>query len=77
MVQTTIFTNNKSQAVRLPKAVAMPDNVKSVEIVKLGRCRLIAPAGSQWDSFFEGEKADADFMTGRDQPSDQQREDLS
>ena len=54
MAQSTVFKSNKSQAVRLPKAVALPDSVKRVDIVKLGGARLISPADTAWDSFFEG-----------------------
>lgn len=74
MEQSTVFKSNKSQAIRLPKAVALPDSVKKVEIVKLGRARLIAPAGEVWDSWFEGSGVSEDFMCGREQPEAQQRE---
>lgn len=30
MAQSTVFKNNKSQAFRLPKPVALPDSVKRV-----------------------------------------------
>ncbi len=69
MIRSTVFKSNKSQAVRLPKPVAMPDSVHRVEIVKLGKARLIAPVGTLWDSFFAGDGvADKDFMEARDQP---------
>lgn len=74
MVRTTIFMNNRSQAVRLPKALALPDNVRQVEIVAVGRARIITPVGSAWDSWFDGPGADDDFMPERDQPQEQQRE---
>lgn len=74
MEQSTVFKSNKSQAIRLPKAVALPDSVKKVEIVKMGRARLIAPAGEAWDSWFEGPGASEDFMRDREQPEAQQRE---
>ncbi len=32
MVKTTVFKSNRSQAVRLPKAVALPEDVKHVDI---------------------------------------------
>ena len=48
-VQTTLFKSNKSQAVRLPKAVAMPDSVKRVDIIAVGNARVIVPAGESWD----------------------------
>ena len=69
-----VFKSNKSQAVRLPKPMALPDSVRQVDIVALGRARLITPAGEAWDSWFEGEGVSADFMAARDQPEDQERE---
>lgn len=41
-----VFKSNTSQAVRLPKAVALPESVKQVDIVPMGRSRLISPAGN-------------------------------
>lgn len=71
-----IFKSNKSQAVRLPKPVALPESVKQVDIVALVRTRLIAPAGEAWDSWFEGEGVTEDFMVDREQPADQERDSL-
>lgn len=73
-METTVFLSNRSQAVRLPKAVALPDDVKRVEIIAVGRTRIITPAGESWDSWFDGEDVSADFMTLRDQPLMQERE---
>ena len=74
MEQTTIFVSNRSQAVRLPKAVAMPGDVKRVEVIAIGRTRVITPAGESWDSWFDGDDVSADFMVDREQPNDQERE---
>ncbi|WP_133735704.1 type II toxin-antitoxin system VapB family antitoxin [Halospina denitrificans] len=76
MEKTTLFTSNRSQAVRLPKAVAYPDSVKQVDIVVIGKARIITPAGESWDSWFEGEGVSEDFMATRDEPSAQDRESL-
>ena len=76
MERAKIFKSNKSQAVRLPKPVALPDTVKQVDIIPLGRARLIAPAGEAWDSWFAAEGVTEDFMLTRDQPKDQERADL-
>jgi antitoxin VapB len=76
MEQTTLFMSNRSQAVRLPKAVAMPSDVKRVNVVAIGRTRIITPADETWDSWFDGDSASADFMADRDQPTDQERESL-
>lgn len=67
MEKTTLFKSNRSQAVRLPKAVALLDDVKQVEIVALGRTRIITPAGEAWDSWFDGESVSPDFMGAREQ----------
>lgn len=76
MEKTTVFKSNRSQAVRLPKAVALPEDVKHVDIVAIGRTRIITPAGENWDSWFGGDSVTADFMSDRDQPGEQIREEL-
>jgi antitoxin VapB len=76
MEQGAVFQSNRSQAIRLPKAVALPDDVKRVDIVAVGRTRIIAPAGEVWDSWFEGAAATADFIIEREQPASQEREAL-
>ncbi|MGR3755285.1 MULTISPECIES: toxin-antitoxin system antitoxin VapB [Edwardsiella] len=75
-METTVFLSNRSQAVRLPKAVALPSDVKRVDIVAVGRTRIITPAGESWDSWFEGEGVSTDFMASREQPKGQEREDF-
>lgn len=75
-METTVFLSNRSQAVRLPKAVALPDDVKHVEIVAVGRTRIISPAGESWDAWFDGDVVTTDFMSTREQPETQVREDF-
>ncbi len=74
MVQTRVFKSNQSQAVRLPKAVELPENIKDVEVVAVGNTRIISPAGSSWDEWFDAEGVSDDFMEARDQPETQARE---
>ncbi len=74
MAQATIFTNNKSQAVRIPKALEFPEDVKKVSIIPVGNGRLITPVEESWDSWFNGEGVTDDFMAEREQPADQERE---
>lgn len=74
MEQGAIFQSNRSQAIRLPKAVALPGDVKRVDVVAIGRVRIITPAGEAWDSWFAGEGVGADFMATREQPAAQERE---
>ncbi|MCF6322920.1 MAG: antitoxin [Gammaproteobacteria bacterium] len=71
---TTLFKSNQTQAVRLPKAVALPDTVKKVDIVAIGNTRIITPAGESWDQWFDGPATSDDFMSDRNQPADQKRE---
>ncbi len=39
------FKSNQAQAVRLPKAVAFPEDVKKVSVVVIGKSRLFTPSG--------------------------------
>ncbi len=74
LMETRIFKSNRTQAVRLPKAVAFPESVRQVEIVALGRSRLISPAGESWDEWFDRPAASEDFMAERGQEADQTRD---
>lgn len=74
MAQGSVFKSNRTQAVRLPKAAAFPDDVKRVDVVSVGRTRIITPAGDAWDTWFDEEGVTADFMSDREQPAEQERE---
>lgn len=74
MAQATISMNNKSQMVRIPKALEFPEDVKKVSIIEVGNGLLIAPAEASWDDWFDRDSVTADFMTEREQPEDQERE---
>ena len=74
MESTSIFKSKTLQALRLPKAVAMPESVKRVDIIPLGRGRLIVPEGEGWDSWFDSEGVTSDFMSQRAQPKNQNRQ---
>ena len=77
MTRTTLFTSNRSQAVRLPKPVAFPAGVSQVEILKIGEARLIVPAGRRWDDLFlYGPRATEDFLCARVEPAAEEREPL-
>ncbi|MET0366566.1 MAG: type II toxin-antitoxin system VapB family antitoxin [Methylobacterium sp.] len=77
MASSTVFTSNRSQAVRLPKAVAFPDDVHQVDILRIGRSRLIVPRGARWDDFFaEESRLSDDFLAEREQPPVEERETL-
>lgn len=72
MTATTVFTNNRSQAIRLPAEVRLPDSVKRVDVRARGCERIIAPLGQTWDSFFlDSPQVADDFLetrAGQDQP---------
>ena len=66
MTASTVFINNRSQAIRLPAALRLPDNVKRVDVRAKGCERVITPLGHTWDSFFVDSPAVADdFMANR------------
>ncbi|MFA0929845.1 type II toxin-antitoxin system VapB family antitoxin [Pseudomonas syringae pv. tagetis] len=55
MQQSTVFKNNRSQVILLPRAIALPDDVERIDIVVAGKTRIISPAGASWNSWFDGE----------------------
>jgi antitoxin VapB len=71
LTRTLLFLSNRSQAVRLPKAVAFDENVREVVIVPDGPRRIIAPAEAAWDDFFDAPGID---LGAREQPAMQERE---
>jgi antitoxin VapB len=77
MTATTVFTNNRSQAIRLPAELRLPDNVKRVDVRARGCERIIAPLGQTWDSFFLNEERVADdFMDARASQNQPERDPL-
>ncbi len=73
----TVFINNRTQAVRLPLDVRLPDGVHKVEVLVRGRERILVPVGQSWDSFFLGGPAVSDdFMTERASQHQPEREAL-
>ena len=73
---TTLFRSNTSQAVRLPKALVLPESVKKVRVTAVGNTRIIAPESESWALWFDGPAVSADFMAQREQLEEQQREGL-
>lgn len=77
MSASTVFTNNRTQAVRLPAELRFPDSVKKVDVRAIGNERIIAPAGQAWDSFFLGAGLPSeDFMAERAHQHQPDRETL-
>jgi len=72
---TTVFTNNRSQAVRLPSEARLPEDTKKVAVRIRGRDRIITPVENTWDHFFLNELAVTDdFMNVRGIQKPVQRE---
>ncbi len=75
MTTSTVFTNNRTQAVRLPADTRFPDSVKKVDVRVKGNERIITPVESAWDSFFlGGATVTDDFMTERASQSQRERD---
>jgi len=63
---TKLFLSNRSQAVRIPADLRLPDSVKEVEVRACGQERIISPVGRSWDSFFQqGPAVSDDFLVER------------
>jgi antitoxin VapB len=77
MATSTVFINNRTQAVRLPAELRLPENVKQVSVRARGKERIIAPLESSWDSFFlDGPAVSDDFMAERASQDQPEREPL-
>ena len=73
----TVFVNNRTQAVRLPLDVRLPEGVQKVEIRAKGKERIIVPLGQTWDSFFlGGPPVSEDFLPERATQHQSEREAL-
>lgn len=74
---STVFINNRTQAVRIPADVRLPENVKQVTVRAIGKERIIAPLESTWDSFFINPfNVTDDFMPERATQTQPEREAL-
>lgn len=74
---TTVFTNNRTQAVRLPAEARLPEDVKKVIVRIRGRERIITPLENTWDNFFlSGPSVSDDFMNERGEQKPVERESL-
>ncbi len=77
MTISSVFINNRSQAVRLPAELRLPENVKKVDVRAVGNERIISPVGQKWDSFFlNGPVVSDDFMLERASQEQPEREAL-
>ncbi|QLG94545.1 antitoxin [Pseudomonas yamanorum] len=73
----TVFTNNRTQNIRIPADMRFPEGVKTVEVRAVGRELIISPVENTWDSFFlASESVSEDFMEERAEQVQQERESL-
>ena len=73
MQTAKIFTNGRSQAVRLPKEFRFAEN--EVYIRKFENMVILLPKEDPWASLFSSlDHFSEDFMTDRNQPDEQIRE---
>ena len=61
-------------AISLLLSIATFAQSRGVEVIAVGRTRIITPAGETWDEWFDGHNVSADFMDNREQPGMQERE---
>jgi len=75
MKTAKLFQNGQSQAVRLPKEFRFEG--EEVFIKKNGNVVMLIPVVHSWDSMLGSlDKFSADFMSERNQPQQQSREDI-
>jgi antitoxin VapB len=73
----SVFENNRTQAVRLPRETRFPEGVKKVSIRIVGQDRILSPCENTWDSFFESKnQVSEDFMSERASQIQPERESL-
>lgn len=75
MKTAKLFQNGQSQAVRLPKEFRFEG--EEVFIKKTGNVVVLIPTAHSWDTLLASlEKFTPDFMSERNQPQQQTREDV-
>ncbi len=76
MNKAKVFRNGQSQAIRLPKEFRVVGT--EVFIKKQGNMIVLIPIeGNPWENLFASlNQFSDDFMTKRDQPSQEKREDI-
>jgi antitoxin VapB len=73
----TVFVNNRTQAVRLPLDVRLPEGVQKVAIRVKGNERIFSPMGQTRDRFFlGGPTVSDDFLPERATQHQAEREAL-
>jgi antitoxin VapB len=68
----SLFRANRNQAVRIPRDLEFPADVKEVYVIRVGKRLEVIPVGALWDGFFD-RPPNPDFP-GREQPPAQERD---
>jgi antitoxin VapB len=63
-IKAKLFTNGRSQAVRIPKEIAF-QGIDAVNVEKRGNAVILTPVRKTWESLAELPKAEDDFMVVR------------
>lgn len=75
METAKLFQNGKSQAVRLPKEYRFSGD--KVLIKRMGKAVVLLPYQDSWSILFESlEQFSDDFMSERQQPPEQERDNI-
>jgi antitoxin VapB len=69
---TSVFMNNRTQAVRLPSIYRFSESTQKVFVRMIGVERVISPVEQAWDSFFDDAElqVSADFERGEQIPTE-------
>lgn len=65
MRTVSVFKNGNNRAIRLPRDMDF-DGVNELEIIREGDTLILRPVKPSWESFSLEDKADADFLSDRD-----------
>jgi antitoxin VapB len=51
--EAALFRSNRSQAIRIPKDMEFPDDLKKIVIRRVGKSRILTPKDVLWLDYFE------------------------
>jgi len=68
----SIFTNNRNQAIRIPREFEFK-GISELEVLKEGDSLILRPVRPSWRSLLDEPKADPDFLKEREAVIDEAR----
>lgn len=64
---TRLFTKGQDRAVRIPRSLCFPDEIKEVEVHRHGDTIILKPCRPRWSDFVDDAPAvPSDFLNGRE-----------